>query len=101
MTQTTVFHLVRIFDGARVLPADSVVVQESTIMAVGSDLALPTGTTVIDGTGQTLLPGLIDAHTHIFGPAQVQLSKTAIPQRRNGYAFSACSASIGAALGES
>ncbi len=67
MTHTTVFQHVRIFDGARVLPADSVVVQESTIMAVGSDLALPRGATVIDGTGQTLLPGLIDAHTHTFG----------------------------------
>ena len=67
MPQTTVFHHVHIFDGARLLPADSVVVQESTIMAVGSDLALLTGATVIDGTGQTLLPGLIDAHTHIFG----------------------------------
>ena len=63
MTLTTVFHHVRIFDGALVLPADTVVVQENTIMAVGSDLALPTSTIVIDGTGQTLLPGLIDAHT--------------------------------------
>ena len=47
MTQTTVFQHVRIFDGARVLPADTVVVQESTIMAVGSDLALTTGATVM------------------------------------------------------
>ena len=72
MTQTTVFHQVRIFDGARVLPADTVVVHESTIMAVGSNLTLPTGATVIDGAGQTLLPGLIDAHTHIFGAALQQ-----------------------------
>ena len=67
MTQTTVFQHVRICDGARVLPADTVVVQESTIVAVGSDLAIPADAIIIDGTGQTLLPGLIDAHTHTFG----------------------------------
>ena len=72
MTHPTVFQHVRIFDGARILPADTVVIQESTIVALGSDLALPTGATVIDGTGQTLLPGLIDAHTHIFGSALQQ-----------------------------
>ncbi len=72
MTHPTVFQHVRIFDVARVLPADTLVIQESTIVALGSDLALPTGATVIDGTGQTLLPGLIDAHTHIFGSALQQ-----------------------------
>lgn len=72
MPQTTVFHHVHIFDGARMLSADTVVVQESTIMAVGRDLALPTGAIVIDGTGQTLLPGLIDAHTHTFFGSALQ-----------------------------
>jgi imidazolonepropionase-like amidohydrolase len=69
MTRTTVFQHVRIFDGAHVLPADTVIVQDDTIAAVGSDLAIPMGATVIEGAGQTVLPGLIDAHTHTFDPS--------------------------------
>ena len=72
MGQTTVFHHVRVFDGERVLFADTVIVEEDTIAAVGSDLAFPPGSTVIDGRGQTLLPGLIDGHTHTFGPSGLQ-----------------------------
>src|SRR5262249_13820441 len=29
----------------------------------------PAGATIVDGTGKTLLPGLIDAHTHAWGDA--------------------------------
>lgn len=72
MSKTTVFHRARIFDGERVLLADTVLVEEETITAVGSHLALPPEATLVDGTGLTLLPGLIDAHTHTFGPALQQ-----------------------------
>ena len=37
------------------------------IASVGSEV--PAGLDTIDGTSQTLLPGLIDAHTHAFGNA--------------------------------
>jgi len=33
----------------------------------GELLKLPAGTTVVDGGGRTLLPGLIDAHGHVMG----------------------------------
>src|SRR5579884_3281738 len=66
MSQATVFQHVRIFDGFRVLDADTVIVQDGTISAVGSDLDFPAGARVIEGRGFTLLPGLIDAHTHTF-----------------------------------
>lgn len=72
MRKTTVFHQVRIFDGKRVLLADTVLVEGDTITAVGSHLELPPEATLVDGTGLTLLPGLIDAHTHTFGPALQQ-----------------------------
>src|ERR1700743_2312279 len=57
---------VRIFDGARVIPSGQVWVQDGRIKAVGADVKAPASVRAINGTGQTLLPGLIDAHTHAF-----------------------------------
>ncbi|QBD81162.1 amidohydrolase family protein [Ktedonosporobacter rubrisoli] len=54
----------KVFDGRENHPAQSVTVQNGKIMAIGT--SAPEVTEVIDGTGCTLLPGLIDAHTHIF-----------------------------------
>jgi imidazolonepropionase-like amidohydrolase len=57
----------RIFDGKQIISADSVLVQNGNIMAIGKDLKVLPGTLEIDATGDTLLPGLIDAHTHDWG----------------------------------
>lgn len=48
-----------------VLPRPVVLVEGDRVKAVGTDLAIPPGTEVIDLGGATLLPGLIDLHTHI------------------------------------
>lgn len=56
----------RVFDGERVTSADTVIVQGGKIVAVGSGLQPPSGAQVIDGSGDTLIPGLIDAHVHIL-----------------------------------
>ena len=65
------------------LLADTVLVEDGTITAVGSHLALPPEVTLVDGTGLTLLPGLIDAHTHTFGPAlQQALTQPSLDPRR-------------------
>lgn len=60
---------VRVFDGQRVLPRATVILRGGTIVGIGADLTVPTGATVIDGAGKTLIPGLIDAHVHAFGDA--------------------------------
>ncbi len=60
---------VRLFDGARVVPNATVVIRDGLIVAAGPKVTVPEGAEVVDGTGKTLLPGLIDAHTHVFGPA--------------------------------
>jgi len=60
---------VRIFDGSKVIPDGTVVVEGRTIRAVGAKVAVPAGAEVIDGSGDTLLPGLIDGHTHTWGDA--------------------------------
>ena len=55
------------------LETATVTVRGRTIEAVTASEALPPAAgedaTVVDGSGMTLLPGLIDAHTHSFGPA--------------------------------
>ena len=48
----------------QVMPNAVVVLRERTIASVGSTPA-PPGATVVDARGRYLVPGLIDAHTHI------------------------------------
>jgi imidazolonepropionase-like amidohydrolase len=46
----------------------AVVIQGDKIIQVGpaSEIKVPAGATVIDTSGQTMMPGLIDAHAHLF-----------------------------------
>ncbi len=68
---TTLFQNVRIFDGkSAVLSAPSnVLVRGDKIVQISAQ-PIPSDrradTTIIDGAGKTLMPGLIDAHTHIM-----------------------------------
>jgi imidazolonepropionase-like amidohydrolase len=62
----------RVFDGERVLPATDVLIAGDTIVAVGPGLRIAPGVATVDGRGKTLLPGLIDAHTHVYDPAQLE-----------------------------
>jgi imidazolonepropionase-like amidohydrolase len=57
---------VRVFDGERVLPRANVIVRDGLIVAIGRNARIPADLAVIDGGGKTLLPGLIDAHVHVF-----------------------------------
>ncbi len=61
-----VIRNVRIFDGEKIIADNSVAVADGKIVAVGRNLAPPAGAQVIDGTGDTLLPGLIDSHVHAW-----------------------------------
>jgi imidazolonepropionase-like amidohydrolase len=60
--QTITIKGAKVFDGRWVLEADTVIIEGSTIVAVGR--GLPPRGKVIEGAGATLLPGLIDSHTH-------------------------------------
>jgi imidazolonepropionase-like amidohydrolase len=58
---------VRIFDGTRVIPKGTVVFQGNRIAAVGAGVLPPRGAEIVDGSGQTVLPGFIDSHNHNWG----------------------------------
>ena len=68
---------VRLFNVERVLEGQDLVVEKGIITHSGVDLVVPEGFREIDGTGHTLLPGLIDAHTHTVS-AEVQEQSLAL-----------------------
>lgn len=54
----------------RILPDQTVVIEDGLIRAIGpqTELSAPTGAHLIDGRGLYLMPGLVDAHVHYFDP---------------------------------
>jgi imidazolonepropionase-like amidohydrolase len=62
----------RVFDGQHLISTADVWVDDGKIKSIGADLKTPEGVRVIDGKGDTLLPGLIDAHAHAWADALKQ-----------------------------
>jgi imidazolonepropionase-like amidohydrolase len=58
-------HMLDVKSGEAITDA-VVLIENSRIVAVGSKLAIPEGAEVIDLGGATILPGLIDSHTHLL-----------------------------------
>ena len=67
---------VRVFDGERVHERTNVLVQDGVLKAIGARLTPPAGATIVDGANKTLLPGLIDAHTHSIAPEALREAVT-------------------------
>jgi imidazolonepropionase-like amidohydrolase len=68
LADTLLLRPARLFDGVNPQPHNgwSVIVDGDRIAAVGPNLAAPAGARVIDLPGATLMPGLIEGHSHLF-----------------------------------
>jgi imidazolonepropionase-like amidohydrolase len=76
-------HLLEIDTGRLVTPGE-VLVEGERIVAAGSSVPRPSGAQVIDLGGSTLMPGLIDAHVHLFlhpGAEDLQTVQESVPWR--------------------
>ena len=97
-TQVTAIKAGRLIDpdAGTVLIDQVILIENGNIQAVGKALPIPSGAKLIDLSSMTVLPGLIDCHTHLAdgapdnGDPLLQLKKTAaqvalesVPNARN------------------
>jgi imidazolonepropionase-like amidohydrolase len=81
-----VLHAARLLDvkTGRMLKPAEILVRDERILEVGASVKHPAGAEVIDLGDRTLLPGLIDAHIHLFlhpGAEDLQTVQESVPQR--------------------
>ena len=79
-------HAKRLLDieNGRVLSPGEVLVEGERIVEAGASVKHPAGAEIIDLGDRTLLPGLIDAHIHLFlhpGAEELQTVQESMPQR--------------------
>ena len=67
-TPRILFKDVRIFDGVadRLSAGSNVLIEGDRIARISTTAIVAEGATVIAGAGRVLMPGLIDAHTHLM-----------------------------------
>ncbi|MGI8554300.1 MAG: amidohydrolase family protein [Dehalococcoidia bacterium] len=75
---TTVIRAGSLIDGTGRDPIENatIVIEENRIVSVGSNGEIPRGAEVIDASGMTVMPGMIDCHVHLLfelGSIQQQL----------------------------
>jgi imidazolonepropionase-like amidohydrolase len=85
-SHSTVLHAVRLLDveTGQILTPGEILVEGDKISSVGSAVSHPSGAEIIDLGDATLLPGLVDAHVHLFlhpGAEDLQTVQESVPQR--------------------
>jgi imidazolonepropionase-like amidohydrolase len=81
-----VLHAARLLDvkNGRIIKPAEVLIEGERITEVGASVKHPAAAEVIDLGDRTLLPGLIDAHVHLFlhpGAEDLQTVQESVPQR--------------------
>jgi imidazolonepropionase-like amidohydrolase len=82
----TVLHAARMLEisAGKIVSPGEVLIEDYRIVAAGSSVDHPVNAQVIDLGDVTLMPGLIDAHVHLFlhpGAEDLQTVKESVPQR--------------------
>src|ERR1700761_2614002 len=85
-SRPVILHAARLLDieGGRVITPGEVLISGERISAAGISVQHPSGADVIDLGDVTLMPGLIDAHVHLFlhpGAEDLQTVQESVPQR--------------------
>jgi imidazolonepropionase-like amidohydrolase len=85
-THPIVLHAARLLDveSGRIITPGEILIQADAIIEVGAKVTRPTNAEIIDLGDTTLLPGLIDAHVHLFlhpGAEDLQTITESVPQR--------------------
>jgi imidazolonepropionase-like amidohydrolase len=85
-THALVLHAARLIEieSGKLLAPGELLVEGERIIEVGSRVPRPSGAEFIDLGDRTLLPGLIDAHVHLFlhpGAEDLQTIEESVPQR--------------------
>ena len=65
-----------------VLEDASILILDGKIRAIGPDVSAPDGVEVIDGTGRTVIPGIVDQHSHIAMAASNEFTAPVVPEVR-------------------
>ena len=78
------------FTNAKVYPVDGAPIERGTLLVeagkvvdVGASVEVPAGATVHDLAGAVIVPGFVDTHSHIGGPAGGDRSSTTSPETRS------------------
>jgi imidazolonepropionase-like amidohydrolase len=84
--RAVVLHATRLLeiDTGHVISPAEILIKGARIVAVGSSVPHPAGAELIDLGDTTLLPGLIDAHVHLFlhpGSEDLQTVEESVPKR--------------------
>lgn len=81
-----VLHAARLLDvkAGKIVSPGEILVRGDRIVEVGVSVAHPVGAEVVDIGDRTLMPGLIDAHVHLFlhpGAEDLQTFQESVPER--------------------
>ena len=84
--RAVVLHAARLLDirNGRMVTPGEVLVEGDRIVEAGATVKHPQGAEILDLGDRTLLPGLIDAHVHLFlhpGAEDLQTVQESVPQR--------------------
>ncbi|WP_020404031.1 amidohydrolase family protein [Gracilimonas tropica] len=58
-------RIITVNDDNEVIENGTIVVEGNRIVSLGTDVEVPSGAKVIDASGKTIMPGIVDVHAHI------------------------------------